>query len=124
MQYGDNTWFARLQLPAGLHHLQAGEAEAEFFVVAPNSTQFSPELWLWNAPHLGTNMVDRCADCHEMPERPLGLLAIGRDRTIGAWGGASSCFSCHDEERHETIHRAVLPMTDRNPRCIRCHTIH
>ena len=124
MQYGDNTWFTRLQLPAGLHHLQAGEAEADFFVVAPDSTQFSLELWLWNRPHRETNRVDRCADCHEMPDRATSPLAVGRDRAIGPWRGASSCFSCHDREEHEAIHRMLLPMNDRSLRCVRCHTIH
>jgi len=124
MQYGDNTWFTRLQLPAGLHHLQAGEAEAEFFVVAPDSTRFSPELWLWNRPHPDTHRVDRCADCHEMPERPASLLAVGRDRAIGSWRGASSCFSCHDVEQHKSVHRMILPMTDRSLQCVRCHAIH
>jgi len=124
MQFGENTWFARLHLQAGMHHLQAGEAEADFFVTTPEATQRLPEFWLWNLPHLNTNKVDQCVDCHEMPERQTNHLAAGRDRAIGAWKGASSCFVCHEKGKHETVHRIVLPTTDRSIRCVRCHTIH
>lgn len=115
IQYGSNTWFARLQLPAGVHHLQAGEAEAEFFVNMPDSTKRLPELWLLNRPHPSTNDADRCVDCHEMSSRR---------ETIGAWLGASSCFTCHDEDAHRNAHRLILPTTDRGIQCARCHTIH
>ena len=119
-QYGDNTWFARLQLPAGKHHLQVEEAEAEFFVAVPDSTLSSPDTWRRYQPHIETNEVDRCAKCHEMSERS-GFLTPG----IGAWMGASSCFACHDEEQHATDHlRYALRVTTRNLRCIRCHTVH
>ena len=125
VQYGDNTWFARLWLSAGLHHLRAGEAEAEFFVIAPDSTQYSPDLWLWSRPHLETNETDRCVQCHEMREKLLPLPMRGQDVAIGAWKGMSSCFACHDEEKHAIVHRSVLsPIIDRNLRCVRCHAIH
>jgi len=124
MQYGDNTWFARLWLPAGMHQLRAGEAEAEFFVVAPGSSQFSPDYWQWSRAHLETNEVDRCVRCHEMSEDPHYMPMPGRDVAIGAWRGVASCFVCHDEEEHAVAHRSVMSLTDRNLRCVRCHTIH
>ena len=128
MQYGNNTWFARLQLPEGLHRLRAGEAEAEFFVASPDSTHYLsehlPELWRWHYPHPNTNKVDLCTDCHKMSDQLIDPFMIPRNRTIGAWAGASSCFACHEEEEHEIVHRFVLPTTARNPQCVRCHSIH
>jgi len=124
MQYGENTWYVQLQLPTGKHHVQAGKAEAEFFVAAPDLAIRSPELWLWSRPHLGTNDVDGCVDCHEMPDKPGDFLTAERRRTIGEWKGASSCFAseCHDAEQHEIDHRFVLLPGERSLRCIRCHT--
>ena len=124
MQYGDNTWFARLRLPAGMHQLRAGEAEAEFFVVAPGSSQFAQEPWLLNRPHVDTNEVDRCFQCHDMPEDSLFMPMPGRDAAIGDWRGVRSCFVCHDEDAHAIAHRSVLPLADRHLQCVRCHTIH
>jgi len=125
MQYGDTTWLARLWLPAGSHHLEAGEAEADFFVVAPGSAQFSPDLWQWSRPHRETNEVDRCARCHEMSDESPAFSLPGRDVAIGAWKGKASCFACHDEDEYAVAHRSVVPLTiDRNLRCVRCHTIH
>ena len=131
MQYGSNTWFARLQLPEGLHNLRAGEAEAELFVTVPDSTHYLqdhlPELWQRHHPHPDTNKIDRCAGCHEISGISgslTDLLATPRSRTVGAWKGVASCFACHEEEEHKTVHRFVLPMTDRTHRCVRCHSIH
>ncbi|MCL2711549.1 MAG: hypothetical protein FWE95_11785 [Planctomycetaceae bacterium] len=123
-QYGNNTWFARLWLPTGLHQLRAGEAEADFFVVAPGSTQFSPEPWLVIRPHLETNETDRCVQCHEMSEAPFFTPSPSRDVAIGAWRGATGCFVCHDEDEHAIAHRSVAPLIDRSLRCVRCHAIH
>ena len=124
VQYGENTWFARLQLPAGRYHLQAGEAVADFVVETPNSVQRAPGHWLLNIPHIGANEVDKCNKCHEMTESSISLSMPGQDRAIDTWKGALGCFACHDAEKHATDHRFVLPSTDRDLRCIRCHTIH
>jgi len=128
IQYGDNTWFARLQLPEGLHHLRAGEAEAKFFVTLPDSLHYLqehlPELWQWHHPHPDTNKVSRCSDCHEMSDQPTDLFTTPHRKTFGIWKGASSCFTCHEEAEHELIHRFILPTTDQCPRCVRCHSIH
>jgi len=118
VQFGNHTWFARLHLPEGMQHVRVGEAEADIFVVMPNSAQRSPEIWSWNIPHQGTNDVARCGDCHEVSPMP------NQERTIGIWKGALSCFACHDEEQHAIVHRVVLSITDRSPRCVRCHAIH
>ena len=126
MQYGDNTWFARIQLPAGKHCVQTGQAEAEFFVVMPDSTLHSPEPWKQSHSHLDTDKVDRCIDCHEMPPKPGDLLTAERSKAIGVWKGASGCLAseCHGVEKHESDHRFILSPTERSPRCIRCHQIH
>jgi len=124
IQYGNNTWFARLQLQAGRHYLQAGEADAEFFVEMPDSTQHLSELWLRHQPHRDTDKVGRCIVCHEMPGGSNNFLLLWQAGTIGAWKGTSSCFACHDEEKYTSDHRFILPRTDRDLRCVRCHTIH
>ena len=126
VQYGDNTWFARLQLPEGSHYLRAGEAEAEFVVVSADSTDSThllSEFW-YHDPHPGTNEINRCADCHEMSDQMTNLAEIPRGGTIGIWKGVSSCYVCHDEEKHTITHRSILPMTGQQPRCVRCHAIH
>ena len=124
MQFGDNTWFARLQLLPGMYRVQAGEAEAEFFVVEPDSPFNLPDSWMWHRPHLETNEASRCVQCHEMLEGSTHLLTLGRNGTIGAWKGETSCLACHDEKEHVVTHRFVLPNANQNLRCVRCHTIH
>jgi len=123
MQYGDNTWFARIMLEPGEHRVQVAESEVDFFVVPPGSTLWSPEQWAWNFPHPGTNKVDRCDDCHEMYGTPTKFPAANHGHTIGPWKGILSCFAsaCHSEEDHESIHRIIQPKTNW---CLRCHVMH
>ena len=116
MQFGGNTWFSKIHLPEGLHHLQVGEAEAEFFVSTPDATEHLAVPWLRHIPHPDTDQIDRCVDCHEMPP--------SQDRVLGAWRGTSSCFVCHDENVHSISHRFVQPMVEQPLRCVRCHTSH
>ena len=124
MQFGDNTWFVRLQLPEGIYHIKAGEAEADFSVVAPDSISPLDDYWVLHHPHLETNDIARCSLCHEMSEESVYIPLPNRDRAIGSWKGISSCFACHDEQEHTAAHRFILPRTDRSLRCVRCHTIH
>ena len=128
VQYGENTWFARIHLPEGLYRLRAGEAVADFFVVAPetahNLPEHLPDFWKQHHPHPDTNVVHRCGDCHEMLGQPTDRFVVPRGGTINAWKGASSCFACHEMEEHEKVHRFVLPTTAQNSQCIRCHAIH
>lgn len=122
VQYGDNTWFARLPFHEGLHRVQVEEAEAEFFVETLGSPIRSQEQWVWNVPHPDTNKIDQCHDCHEMFEQPVDPLAAGRRRAIGAWKGVASCFACHPVEQHNVLHSVIRPMpTDQ---CLRCHAMH
>jgi len=124
-QYGDNTWFVRLQLPAGLHRVQVEESEAEFFVEILTSTERSMEQWGWHRPHPDTNKLDQCNDCHEMDYQPTNLSAmplIGRRQAIGAWKGIVSCFECHESEEHDVRHRVIQPMS--TDQCLRCHAMH
>ena len=121
IQYGNNTWFAQLELEAGNHHLQVDEAEADFFVSMPHSLLQSLEPWAGIRPHPETKKTDRCNGCHEVFEEPTHPLIARSGRAIGAWKGIGSCFSCHEEEDHETRHIVVLPVSDQ---CLRCHTIH
>ena len=124
MQFGDNTWFARLQLSPGKYHIQAGEAQADFFVVAPDTASDTLDPWMWHRPHLETNDVTRCDQCHAMSEALVATSMPDRDRAIGSWKGIASCFACHDEKDHAVVHRFILPRTEQNLRCARCHTIH
>jgi hypothetical protein len=109
-QFGNNTWFARLHLQAGLHRVRVEESESEFFVETWDSPMQSPEEWAWNRPHPNTDKTNRCTDCHERSHQ-----------AIGAWKGIGSCFGCHDEEEHAARH-ADIPSSSN--RCLRCHTIH
>jgi hypothetical protein len=120
MQYGDNTWFARLELKAGQYHLRVAESEADFFVETLDSAIRSPEPWAWYRPHPGTDQIDTCDNCHKMTTRPADILA-GRGGTIGAWQGRRSCFACHKEEYHEGIHYQVRPTPYQ---CTGCHVMH
>ena len=115
-QFGENTWFARLSLPEGLHYLQAGETEVEFFVTTSDATTRLPIWLVRHTPHPDTNQIDRCIDCHDMPP--------GQNGALGVWRGASSCFACHDEKEHAIAHRFVPTTADRTLRCVRGHTIH
>ena len=117
-QFGDNTWLARLQLPAGVHRVRVEESEAEFFVETLDSTEQLPEEWTWNKPHNGTDKIDQCRDCHAVSDPPRN--SEGNGKTIGIWKGAASCFTCHDEVDHEFRHAIIQPATQ----CLRCHTIH
>jgi hypothetical protein len=119
-QYGNNTWFARLQLQAGQHHVQVEESEADFFVETVDSPLRLPEQWAWNRPHPDTDKTDRCFDCHEKGDHPIDPLTMGRN-AIGTWQGIDSCFACHEEEEHQTLHAIVQPASKQ---CLRCHTIH
>ena len=117
-QFGDSTWFARLLLSAGQHHLQVEESEAEFFVETLDSPLQAPEEWVRHNPHPDTDKTDRCSDCHEMGVDPL---MQSRNQAIGAWQGFASCFACHDSREHEIRH-AIIPLT--TDRCLRCHAVH
>ena len=120
-QYGDNTWFARLQMLEGVHRVQVEESEAEFFVETLTSPVRSTEQWTWHRPHPDTNKPDRCYDCHERGAQPTDPLAVGR-QTIGAWKGIVSCFDCHEVEQHDIRHAVLQSMpTDQ---CLRCHAMH
>ena len=119
-QYGKNTWFSRLSLPVGLHHVQVEGAEAEFFIETADSSLRSPEPWLWNHPHPGTDQMDQCCVCHVMVDMPIDPLAQGHDKAIGTWKGIESCFDCHDVNEFEYRHAAVQPANQ----CLRCHAVH
>ena len=120
-QFGDNTWFARLQLQEGQHRIQVEESEADFFVVTLDSPLRSPEQWAWNRPHPDTDKTDRCYDCHKRSDLPTGPLLTDHNNAIGIWKGISSCFACHEEDEHKALHAFIQPTTKR---CLRCHTIH
>ena len=121
VQYGNNTWFARLQLQAGQHHVQVEEAEADFFVETPDSPLRSLELWIWNHPHPDTDKIDRCSDCHERGDQPVNPLVTNCNQGIGTWKGIASCFACHDEDEHKALHAIIHPAVKY---CLRCHTVH
>jgi hypothetical protein len=119
MQYGEDTWFARLKLESGFHRLKAAESVADFFLATPDNLLLPlPEDWKWYHLHPAVDKTDRCSDCHEMTGFP-GNPALSR--TIGAWKGATSCFDCHDQSIHEYTHREYQPV---NQRCVRCHLMH
>ena len=121
VQFGDNTWFARLQLQSGLHRVQVEETEAEFIVATADSLLQSPGEWTWNRPHPDTDKIDRCFDCHEISVQPTDLLTKNRTFTLGVWKGAESCFACHDREEHALRHAALKLTTNQ---CFRCHSMH
>ena len=121
VQYGNTTWFARLQLEPGEHCVQVEEAEAEFVVDNPDAPSELPEFFVWNHPHPDINNIDRCHDCHEVLPTPVSPFAAGRSTAIGAWKGSASCFVCHDAKEHEIRHAILHRATNQ---CLRCHTIH
>ena len=121
IQFSDKTWFTRLQLQAGLHHVQVGKTEAEFFVETVDSSLRSPEEWAWNRPHPDTNKIDRCYDCHEISVQSMDPLATSHDLTLGVWKGAESCFACHEREEHALRHAALKSTANR---CFWCHSMH
>lgn len=121
VQFGDNTWFARLQLPEGLHHVQVEKAEAEFCVKTTDSPLQLPGEWAWNRPHPDTDKIDRCYDCHELRVQPFEHFTRNRITAIGAWKGSESCFDCHDREEHTLRHAALQATTNQ---CFRCHSQH
>jgi len=120
-QYGDNTWFTRCQLQAGLHRVQVEDAEAELFVETLDSPMRSLEQWPWHMPHPDTDKTDRCHDCHERID-PSATGINKANHAIGAWKGIASCFGCHEVERHNILHAVIFPTpTDK---CLRCHAMH
>ena len=122
VQFGNNTWFARLQLQTGLHRVQVEGTEAEFFVTTADSHLQSPEDWAWNRPHSDTNQIDRCDICHKVSVQPTDLLTGRRTFVLGGWQGAeTSCFVCHEREDHASRHAALKTITNQ---CFRCHSIH
>ena len=112
-QFGNDIWFARLKLSAGLHRAQVEEAEADFFVATSDSSLRCTEPWAWNNPHPGTDDTALCYACH-VP------LVQGRNETVGVWRGIVSCYECHDEGEQNIRHAAVQPADQ----CLRCHGIH
>ena len=121
VQFGSNTWFARLQLQPGLHRVQVEEAEAEFRVATEDFHTWSPGEWSWNRPHPDTDKIDRCYDCHAVSVQPTDFPAKGRTFALGAWKGAESCFVCHESEKHAFRHAALQSTTNQ---CFRCHSMH
>ena len=121
MQYGRNTWFTRLALEPGEHSVRVAEEEAEFSLEPLGAERWTFEEWMRSYPHPDTDKPYRCGDCHVMFGRPAGLLTERKDMSIGKWKGAESCFACHNEEDHQSIHRMLQPTSNR---CLRCHTIH
>ena len=119
-QFGNNTWFARLQLQVGQHHVQVEESEAGFFVENPDSSLRAPLRWTWNRPHPDTDKTDRCSDCHERGES-ADPLTMNSNQAIGNWKGSASCFACHDKEEHAILHAIIQPAMQK---CLRCHTVH
>ena len=121
-QYGDDTWFARCQLEAGLHRVQAEQAEAEFIVAESDDfVPQSPDQWAWHHPHPGIDDVERCQDCHTMVDIPIATFSADRRKTIGSWKGRASCFNCHDADEYAIRHAALQPMSNQ---CLRCHSMH
>lgn len=121
IQFGNNTWFARLQLQPGLHYVQVEGTEAEFTVATADSlSQLSGE-WTWNRPHPDTDKADRCYDCHEINVQQTDRLTMNRTFALGAWKGAKSCFACHEREEHTVRHATLISTSNQ---CFRCHSIH
>ncbi|GHT17784.1 hypothetical protein FACS1894189_4360 [Planctomycetales bacterium] len=123
VQYGSDTWFVRLKLGAGKHHLRTVAFEADIFVEPSDilSEMRGPAEWILLAPHPDVNSVNRCGDCHEIIAKTDDLLIQGRARTVGLWKGQNSCFTCHQMTDFERQHRDVTqPMND----CRNCHTLH
>ena len=121
MQYGKNTWFTRIALEPGEHCIRVAEEEAEFSLEPLGSERWTFEQWSWSYPHPDTDKPDRCSDCHVMFGSPAGLLTERKDLSIGKWKGAQSCFACHNEEDHKSVHSTLQPTSNR---CLRCHTMH
>ena len=121
VQYGENTWFSRIHLPDGRHRLCIAETEIEFYTTQKNITLIGQDLLGWHRPHPDANKPDRCADCHEGSSQLINPLITGRGNAIGPWKGPASCFSCHEEEKHDAVHASLLPFSNQ---CVRCHPIH
>ena len=121
IQFGNNTWFTRLQLQEGLHRIQVEKAEAEFVVKITDPPLKLPDEWAWNRPHPDTDKIDRCYDCHEFRVQLSDQSTMQRTTAIGAWKGPESCFECHDQEEHTLRHVALLSTTTQ---CFRCHSQH
>jgi len=124
VQFGDNTWFARLFLPAGLHRIVVEESEADFFVENLDSPLRSREMWSWNYPHPDTDKINRCNDCHEMTDQPTAASVTERNEAVGVWKGTASCFVCHDEGDHKLRHSSFWSNRSTATQCFRCHAIH
>jgi len=123
VQYGSNTWFARVHLPDGRHHLCVADTEIEFYTTQEeeDKTLINEALYRRHRFHPDTDKPNRCSDCHEMSRQFFEPSVTGRGSSIGAWKGIASCFDCHEEEKHDSIHAALLPISNQ---CLRCHSTH
>lgn len=123
IQFGSNTWIARLRLSPGRHRLRTSVFEAEIDVTDDYETgnKVGPNDWPKFRMHPDIDNLNRCGDCHYWIERSDDVIRRGHGITIGPWKGPSSCLSCHPAPDFEDSHRhRFAPLED----CRLCHAPH
>ncbi|MDR1962786.1 MAG: hypothetical protein LBQ50_03305 [Planctomycetaceae bacterium] len=119
LQFGKNTWLARLQLEPGFHRLQTPGFDASFFVEGSGLTP--PPNWKSFAMHKDIGNPNRCHECHHWIDNSDDIVRTGHALTIGSWKGNESCLVCHQNESFEKKHLQIAaPETD----CRSCHILH
>lgn len=134
IRYGDNTWFARIDLEPGRHKLRTVVQEIEIFVEPEDSRHAKPikntilgaddyetKRWNYFISHEGLGDPTRCMDCHDWEETPGSFPRPGREHTIGKWRGWKSCMVCHSIGDFEKQHSHSLKTFED---CSRCHAVH
>ncbi|MDR3233619.1 MAG: hypothetical protein LBT46_08165 [Planctomycetaceae bacterium] len=128
MQYGQDTWFAKVPFTAGKHHIRTPAFESEFFVETPDAPgkQQGPPDWTFFRLHPCTDEADQCGKCHLIEAKQQDVQTKHRSLTVGRWKGTDSCFDCHKRNAVEQTHKIHLPSTNAPPaqRCTECHTVH
>lgn len=123
VQFGSNTWIARLDLSSGPHQLRTSVFDADVFVDDSSASSREDALKDWPEfrSHPEIDDITRCDNCHYRIERPDDVVRRGYDRTIGPWKGSASCLTCHPAAEFERTHRhRFAPQED----CRLCHEPH
>jgi hypothetical protein len=119
IQFGKNTWLARLKLRPGIHTIQTPCFESMFFV--EGTELLPPENWKTFTMHKDIGNPNRCQECHYWVDRSDDIVRKGHALTIGAWKGNESCLVCHQNESFAQKHLLIAaPETN----CQSCHRVH
>ncbi|MDR0608551.1 MAG: cytochrome c3 family protein [Planctomycetaceae bacterium] len=119
VQFGKNTWLARLWLEPGVHRILIMGIESKFFVAG--SELQPPENWKPLSIHQDIGNPNRCQECHHLIDRSDDMIRKGHALTLGHWKGNESCLECHRGESFTKKHFSIAaPETN----CQSCHSVH